>query len=367
MNAPLQVGFDATSVQYGRGVSWYSANLLRELIKLSTLELTVFGFSRGGYKDLKDSLERLHAPSTLVFPYPATAMHIVWNHWRMLPVEWLLGKKDVVHTWDLQPPDSSAARVYTVHDLAMWRYPHTADPQVFDMHIQSIKHLKHQKARFIAVSESTKQDMIEFLDIAPERISVIYEAQPLENRFDRTAAQIRKDLLELSLSKPYFLFVGTTEPRKNLSRMIQAWRPFANEYEFVIVGSKGWDSIPNEKGLRKLGYLKGEVLASVMKAASLMMYVSLHEGFGLPILDAFYYGVPVVTANRSAMSEIGSTAVIQVNPEDSDAIRQGIEDALTQRSRLIRKGYLRLKRFSWEKAAVETSHVYTQAAEERSS
>ena len=157
------------------------------------------------------------------------------------------------------------------------------------------------------------------------------------------------------------LSVSSFEPRKNLGRIIQAFSSFDDEYQLVLVGKSGFDKIPDSKGIIKTGFVSGEDLAALYKASKCLIYASLYEGFGLPILEAFYYGAPVVTSNVSSMPEVAGDAAVLVDPLSTSSIEEGIRKALSDSDSLIRKGKQRLEKFSWKEVADKTIKVYQLA------
>ncbi|MBP7876292.1 glycosyltransferase family 4 protein, partial [Candidatus Woesebacteria bacterium] len=275
----------------------------------------------------------------------------------------------------IQPPDKDLPLVSTIHDLAMLKFPETAHPKLLSMHKQSWKILKQRTSQIIAVSRATKRDIIELLDIPAERIHVIHEALPNE------VVQIGESLDEekviqiigkLGLTRPYLLAVGTREPRKNLERLIEAWEPLSETYDLVIAGEQGWDAtskgkkISDMQHLRLLGRVDDTQLAALYTNAAVFCYPSLYEGFGLPILEAFYFDVPVVTSNLSSMPEIAGNAAELVDPLSVESIREGIMTILneSEEQRHIRRQRMVIRQhmFSWRNAAEQTAHVYQLAA-----
>lgn len=287
-----------------------------------------------------------------------------------------LPKVQVFHSWDwIQPPDKDLPLVSTIHDLAMLKFPETAHPKLLSMHRQSWKILKQRQAHIIAVSRATKRDIVELLDIPADRIHVVHEALPEEVVKIGEALDEEKvtELVQgLGLTRPYLLAVGTREPRKNLERLIEAWEPLAKDYDLVIAGEQGWDATSTGKKLvgmehlRLLGRVDDQTLAALYTNAEVFCYPSLYEGFGLPILEAFYFDVPVVTSNVSSMPEIAGNAAELVDPLSVDSIRQGITTVLqesetarhTRRQRMV----IRQHMFSWRNAAEQTAKVYEIAA-----
>ena len=210
------------------------------------------------------------------------------------------------------------------------------------------------------------------LGIPAFRIHVIPEALPKEFRESNeklTEEQTEIIKQRLQLNRPYVLFVGTREPRKNLLRLIEAWEPMASNIDLLIVGAKGWDETGDKRyrqsGLRFLGKVTDQELNVLYGEAELFAFPSLDEGFGLPILEAFYHGTPVVTSNVTALIEVAGNAAELVDPESVEAIRGGIELILNetadqQRSRLQRM-IIRLHMFSWHQTAEQTIEVYNHA------
>lgn len=360
----LRVGIDISAVQYDRGISRYTSNLVRALFaKRSEVILRIFGTSLRQRQRLQEFAAN-ETPGALakIFPHPTKVMNVLWNTFHTLSPELFLGELDVFHSWEMQPPLRKAALVSTIHDLAMLRFPKTADPYVLSMNEASWKHLKKEAKAIIAVSHATKKDVVELLQIEPERVHVVYEALPEESRLSLTSLKRDALLRELNVhAKPYLLFVGTHEPRKNLPRLIRAWQPLKKEFDLVLAGSAGWETINREEGLRLISSFTHEQLVALYQGSAAAMYPSLYEGFGLPILEAFYHHTPVVTSNNSSMVEVAGDAAVLVDPESEQSIREGIEQAIKNRKTLVAKGKQQLKKFSWEKVADETIAVYKKA------
>lgn len=360
---PLRLGIDISAIPYNRGISRYTANLVRALSKRKDLHMRVFGTSRGQYADLQEfcNKEITHVPHTLL-KHPVKIMEVLWNRLHLVSPELLMGDMDVFHSWEMQPPLSKAALVSTIHDLAMLRFPKTADPYVLEMHQRSWKHLKKEAKAIIAVSHATKNDIVELLGIPQDKVHVVYEAIPDEARLRLTSVRAKELTTQLNITKPYIFFVGTLEPRKNVQKLIQAWRPLKKHVGLVLAGAQGWESIKQENDLKTLGVVSNEQLAALYNQAEVLAYPSLYEGFGLPILDGFYHKVPVVTSNISSMPEIAGDSAVLVDPHHVESIQEGLELAMKHRKTYVQKGALQLKKFSsWDRVATETMNVYERA------
>jgi len=227
--------------------------------------------------------------------------------------------------------------------------------------------------KIMAVSKATKDDLVKKIGIDSEKITVIYEG------FDKELFKpIKNDLLNNRLKyyelekEKYFLFIGTVQPRKNLGRLIKAFAISSQGVtKLAIVGQKGWMSeeiynLPKKLGIEEkvkfLGYVPSNDLPALYCGAKALLFPSLFEGFGLPILEAQACGCPVLTSQISSMKEIAGQAAILVNPDDVDDIVKGMKrlQGTGYREQLIKKGFENIKKFSWEKCARETLTILEQ-------
>ncbi len=369
----MNIGLDITSLIYRRGVSRYTANLVRALDIYTTQNLFLYGSSLRKNLFLKQAADQLvvdNGDRTQIQCLPQSLQALAWKV-GLNPIKKIFPKLDVFHSWDwLQPPDENLPLVSTIHDLAILKYPETAHPKIVKAHQRSWKILKERQAHIIAVSHATKKDVVKLLDFPNWRVHVIPEALPTEiDDVTKSLTEERSDQIKnhLQLNRPYIFFVGTREPRKNLKRLIKAWQPLAKDMDLIIAGDEGWDKATNIKSrhLRFLGRVSEKELNVLYAEAEMFVYPSLYEGFGLPILEAFYHGVPVITSDLSAMIEVAGNAAELVNPLSIKEIRRAIkkigrETKEKQRQRLQRM-IIRLQMFSWEKVAKQTVQVYQRA------
>ena len=378
----MRIGIDITSLIYQRGVSRYTRNLIYALLD-KQIDLSLYGYSWQQYRWLKAEAEALVAQQpnaeVAVQRIPPKLLEVLWKL-NLKTVATTLPNLDVFHSWDwIQPPDTTIPLVSTIHDLAMLKFPEAAHPSILKHHQKSWQVLKDREAHLSAISRSTKQDIVELLGYPSYLVHVIYEALPLEvHAVSQTLSEERYDQLlsELNLQKPFIFFVGTREPRKNLDRLIQAWEPLQNDFELIIAGETGWDKTSNshhyqalqEKGLRFLGRVTDEALSVLYAEAAVFAFPSLYEGFGLPILEAFHHGTPVVTANNSGMLEVAGNAAELVNAESVESIRQGLttvlSETLPEQKKRLQRMIIRQQMFSWEQVATQTLKVYKQAVED---
>jgi glycosyltransferase involved in cell wall biosynthesis len=375
----MRIGIDVSSLTYQRGVSRYTADLVKALSKEKNTQLFLYGSSLRQQKVLKAELHKALRDVTpdrydlKLQSFPPSFLAKLWQ-FGLNPISQQFPHLDLFHSWDwLQPPDKNLPLVSTIHDLAIIRYPEIAHPKVLKMHQRSWQILRDRQAQIIAVSQATKKDILRYLEIPEENIHVVYEALPTR------VAEISQDLgnrpelvawlkQKLQLDKPYLLFVGTREPRKNLARLIQAWLPLANDYQLLIAGEQAWDDsqqISHHPNLRFMGRVSDQELAVLYHQCELFVYPSLYEGFGLPILEAFAHGVPVVSSDIPAIKEVAGNAAELCNPLDEYSIRQAIEKILNEKKpdseQRMKKMIIRLQLFNWQKTAQQTLLVYQRA------
>ena len=224
----------------------------------------------------------------------------------------------------------------------------------------------------IAISHATGRDLVNFFGVDPARISVVYPG--IDHALFNTArggdGERRRELLgRLGIAGEYLLYVGDSEWRKNLKRVLTALSGIPEQVKLVLVGKRapndstlrGWIS---ELGLEQrvvlTGYLADDDLPPLYGGARGFVFPTLYEGFGFPIAEAMACGCPVITSNVSSMPEVAGDAALLVNPESVTDIRRAMETVLTderQRARMIRSGFEQAARFSWERSARETLAV----------
>ena len=300
----------------------------------------------------------------LVMGYPARWMP------SLLSLESAVGAADLFHgTTYTIPRYTRAATVTTVHDLALLRHPELGNKDLVDM-VEAAARNFERADRIIAVSDSTRTDLIELCAVAPEKIRVVHNGLSPVFRPPRDATRSPID-------SPYILHVGTHEPRKNIVNLLHAFSMLraGSEVVLVQVGGPGWETVDLHGLTRKLGVddrvrflgaVEPSELPSLYAHARVFVYPSLYEGFGLPILEAMACGTPVVCSNRPALPEVAGDAAITVDPQSPEAIAEAIDRVLSSdelHTDMGRRGLSRAKAFSWSKCARETIGVYGELVE----
>ena len=254
---------------------------------------------------------------------------------------------DVLHCTTFRGPRGARVpTVLTVHDLAVLRFPE-AFPRWHRLYGRvGLTRVLRGADAIVAVSEFTKQETIELAGVPEERIRVIPNG--VDSVFAADGARAEGD---------YVLAVATLEPRKNLARAVEASRLAG--VELRVVGARGWGGV-DVSG--QVGEIPDSELASLFRGARCVLYPSLYEGFGLPVLEAMACGTPVVTSTGTATDEVAGGAAVLVDPLDVNSIAEGIERALTRRDELMPLGVARASEFTWDRAADSTVALWQELA-----
>lgn len=333
----ITVGFDISQLAHQGGVNTYTRNLTTELDKLPDLEMVYF------YSSLRQPY-RGNLKNVRKFKLPPTLFEVLFNKLHNVNIERFLGPLDIFHSSDWVQPPSQTQKITTYHDVVPLKFPQWSYPKIVSVHKRRLKIVEQEINQVIAVSETTKQDLLQISKIPKSKITVIYEAAG-EQFKPQSAKKIKDFKKKYQLPDNFVLSIGGIGERRNLDRVKVA----CQNYHLVIAG-------------RTIPWLDYETQLPLLYAsASLLLYPSLYEGFGLPILEAQACGTPVITSNVSSMPEVAGNSAILVDPLNQDnmtkKVKEVMEDAKLRKD-LAKKGLENVKRFSWKKAAQETAKVY---------
>ena len=351
------------------GINWYIYNLLKNLTPISDLDYTVF---------LSDRRAREHFDSiSLSQSRLPTHRPIVRIAWEQFVQPFVLHREriDLLHALAFAGPLAiSIPWVVTVYDLSFIRYPQSFNAANRIYLRWAIRNSLRRANRVIAISESTRRDLYATFGTSLEKTAVVYcgadpAFAPSQDRQAIAALRARRGLPDKMI-----LHVGTIEPRKNIARLIRAFarakRAAQLPHRLVLIGARGWkyaevDAVIEQEQLKDdvifAGYVAQDELPLWYRAADLFVYPSLYEGFGLPPLEAMASGTPVVCSNAASLPEVVGDAAIRVSPENEAALADAIVRALTDgtlREQMIARGLAQAAKFSWARAARETTDVY---------
>jgi glycosyltransferase involved in cell wall biosynthesis len=335
-----------------------SARPLRVGLDVSALALTRAGTARH-VECLAAALEREPGIELRRYAWggpgrPVAALRDVAWYPALLPRRARHDGMDVLHCPTFRAPArSEVPLVVTVHDLAVLRHPLVFNRWSRELGARTLPRIAAAADAIVAVSEFTRGEVVDLLHVPPERVHVVPNG--VTDPFGPEGAAAEGE---------YVLAVGTLEPRKNLDRLVEGFaRAALAGAELLIAGSPGWGGVRVfGRRVRWLGEVGTEELAALYRGALCLVYVSLYEGFGLPVLEAMACGTPVVVSQAEALREVAGDAAVVVDGLDPASIAVGIEEAMRRRSELAALGIERARAFTWERAARETVAVYRAVA-----
>lgn len=382
----MKIGIDISQLVYGTGVSNYTQNLVHNLLEIDKKnQYVIFGSSLRARKKLKDfekSLEEFaREPSRSNFeikivPYPPLILEFLWNRLHLYPIEKFIGEVDVFHSsdWTQPPTNSNTKKVTTVHDLIPFLFPASAHPKIMAAQKRRLTRVKKEVDLIIADSQTTKDDLVKFLNIDEEKIKVIYLAPAPEFK-PQDDQKVDEVLQKYKIKKPYILSAATQEPRKNIQKLLDVFENIAKvrpDLRLVLTGKYGWGpGLHIGENARLAGrqviwtdYVPQEDLVVLYSGCRVFVYPSLYEGFGLPILEAMACGAPVITSNNSSMAEIAKNAAILVDPRSDGQLTRAINLILNLNlenyQKMVRASLDRARKYTWTKTARETLKVYEE-------
>lgn len=363
----MKIGIDIRStLKRKTGVGHYTLNLVNHLAKIDTVNEYVL------YSRIKFFSREKKLP-----PLPGSNFYHRVNRFD-LPLDLVIGKVDIFHTssYNLSPPKTGKL-VITVHDVIHKAYPMGHSKDTREEIDGNLRRVLKKADRLIAISQTTKTDILKWYSVYEEKIKVIYPGVNEQvNQIEKSNSLFNRLKEKYNISDKFLLFVGTIEPRKNIEGLIKAYRILKRKHrlphQLVIVGMKGWMysgvfDLAKNSGLEEeiifTDYISTEDLNLFYNFADVFIYPSFYEGFGFPIVEAFRCGTPVITSNTSSCAEIAGDAAILIDPYDPGEIVEAVlktVDDVGLRNKLKDKGLDRAKLFLWEDAAKKTLELFEE-------
>jgi glycosyltransferase involved in cell wall biosynthesis len=389
----LRIGIPINTFVLGHGlpgIDKYTYNLILALLNLEGVEVLVFQekYRKNGPFDrfeicyfpiLREllSLKRVATPDRT--PESSTRMsngkRKVSNFGRIRreivkSIYYLSKGVDVIHypTHMESPlPLTFSRTVLTLYDLVPMVHPETSTRDIIDNFNRCVRGLHYVDA-FVTISEFSKREMVDKLDIEPDKISVCYPGVDQSFFISKTRDEVVR---KYSKGFPYILFVGTLEPRKNVERLIEAYHELGvHDLKLLLVGKEGWGAENIRKKIEVLGidqhvifpgYVPEEDLPHLYRGAELFVYPSFYEGFGMPVVEAMAAGAPVITSKTSSLAEVAGDSAVLISPQDTRELVEAVRGTLGNselRDELRSKGVNRAKDFTWENCARGVLDVY---------
>jgi len=368
-NLMIRIGVDGNeaNVEEKVGVSVYALNILRYFSQVANHETSFIVYLKNSpLLDLPNENE--------FFKYKVVKGNFLWSQ-IYLPIELYFHKNIDVYFSPAHylPLFCPVPQVVTIHDLAYLYFPDDFTKKDLWQLKNWTKFSIKNAAQIIAVSKTTKKDIVKNYGVDERKISITYNGYEKLSQKSKDKSQNLNS--KVKNKDPFILFVGTIQPRKNLDVLVEAFNKFIQtnkDFKLIIVGKKGWlyqsifekvKSMDLENKVIFTGHVTDEELIWYYKNAFCLTLPSLYEGFGIPVLEAMNYGCPTILSMTSSLPEIGGDASLYFDPKNSDDLLEKLKTLYNNnelRKELISKGKQRIKDFSWEKCGKETLNVIKQ-------
>lgn len=376
----MHVAIDIQSVVGLRsGVGQFTYHLARTLPALdleNRYTLFLFDFRRR----LRDPVLERGRARLLKLRVPGLLVRTCWDLFRVPSVDAIVGKADLFHFPNyVIAPLAQGKAVASIYDVSFLRYPHCASARTLRWLDRNLERTLRRADGIVTISEFSKAEIVEVLGVPARKVRVVYPGVSSAFRRPVPKAELAGVRKRYGLPDCYLLAVGTLEPRKNLATLLKA---FSIEHSFfrsrrcglVLVGARGWKIGPLFEEIRRLG-LEGDVvvtgyvddrdLPALYQGATVLVFPSLYEGFGMPLLEAMASGLPVVASDTSSHREVLGEAAVFVSPHAPDSLARAVKDLfldLERRRALTALGIERSALFTWEACARSMKEAYESFA-----
>lgn len=368
-----RIGIDVTpAVTQGGGIGRYTRELVRALVKTNSQderEYVLFSAKQPPELPVPDPVPKGPNITYRQAPLNHKWLYRLWYRLKIpAPVQLFTGQLDLFYSPDfvLPPVSGEIPTLLTVHDLSFVHFPDAFTPALVRYLNRVVPRSINQASHILADSQVTKDDLINIWTVPPQKITVLYSG--VSQAFRPTIGEERISNVREKYGLgdwPFLISVGTLQPRKNYEMLIQAFKPVAekSDLRLLIAGGKGWlfDQMlagVEAQGLGNrvlfLGFVDDSDLPTLYSEATLFLFASLYEGFGLPLLEAMACGVPVITSNVSSLPEVAGEAAVQLPPDSptlwTSTMLELLEDE-SWRTELVAAGFRRAQQFTWSKSA----------------
>lgn len=352
------------------GIGHYTFELVRRLIPTAEMHIqgNLFNFAgRHNNNYLHDAMPFPVLENSLM-PYG-----IYRRLWRFIPIKYeaFFGEADVTHFFNyIVPPRISGKVITTVHDMTHIRFPETVDKRNLRRLRQGLDYSLARSELIMTSSVFSKREIVELCGIPQEKIKVVYPAPSISGGICDKGELFHR----FGIAEPYLLYVGSIEPRKNLSRLLMTYQKLRDAKktmaQLVLCGGKGWNNEQFYETLAKMPYRDDVIITGYVAAAEkntllsnarVFVFPSLYEGFGMPPLEAMYWGAPVVCSSAASLPEAAGEAACYVDPLSVESIAEGIERVISDKAytrQLVEAGKNRCRQFDWDASAKKMEQIY---------
>jgi len=369
----MRIGFDAKRAFYNHsGLGNYSRDVIKTLVHdFPTHEYHLYS------PTIKKAVHFLDSSKVTIGLPTYAKSKLLSSYWRSFLLSDRLKKDkiEIYHGLSNELPaninKSGIKSVVTIHDLIFIRHPEWYKPVDRKIYEKKFKHSSQSADKVIAVSKQTKSDLIEFFGIEEKKVEVVYQGCNDIYLHDATTRKKTEVRLKYELPEKYMLYVGTIEARKNLLQVVKAIHNGNVSFPLIVIGKptpyldeiKKYIAINNLKGINILHNIPQSDLPAIYQNASIFIYPSIFEGFGIPILEALWSKVPVITSKGGCFNEVGGNSSKYIDPNNVDEITYSIKELLTDSSlcrTMIENGYRHAQQFTAGKNALDIMNVYTR-------
>lgn len=385
----MKIAFDGQTLleKEKTGIGYYTEGLVEHIIEQNAEDqfyINVFSFKQNRIKEkILEKYQKKNTKIQICKWFPLRLYKMIWN---IIPIPyWLFFKKkmDLTHFFNFYiPPFVKGKRVCTIHDMTIKAYPKTVRIENRIMMMLNLKKTCKRADRIITSSEFSKKEIVKYMDVNPDKISVLYSGVNLDlYKPCKNLKKIKKVRDKYSIPDKYYLYLGTLEPRKNIERLIMGYGILKSKKEkkipkLVIAGKKGWMyedifKLVKEKELLDdiifTGYVTQAEAPILMSGAVAFVFPSLYEGFGMPPLEAMACGTPVITSNCASLPEVVGNDGILVDPYSVEEISNALEEIYIDSEKAKKMsimGIERAKKFSWDILSKKLYEIYEQTIKE---
>lgn len=366
------------------GIGWYTYNIINELSMMDNIESELYAFDLLNRNHSKEALALLFESSAASNKITYKTNQLVLNGlysrfpqiYSKISFDTLFNSKvDLHHAHNyFLPYKLKTPSIVTIYDMVYKLYPETMAQANLDLLQAVVPRSVNECSKILTISENSKQEICDLLNIPKEKISIAYPAFD-ERIYKIVDPSISNPLIcSLGITKPYILYLGTLEPRKNIETIIKAYAQLPElhkDFDLVLAGGNGWKSesiyttietYHLKEHVHFTGYISQETQVALYNQAECFVFPSLYEGFGMPALEAMACGAPVITSNTSSLPEVVGDAGIKVNPMSADELSSAIHSVINNTSlkqEMKLKNKDQIQKFSWKKAADQVYDVYS--------